>query len=225
MKLPFTTAQFLEVFKEYNTTVFPVQILLLLLAAFVIYLTMKTVRSSGKTITFVLSFFWAWMGVAYHLAFFAAINKAAYIFGALFIVESILLLVYSFAGSPSFSFRKQISGVTSAGLLTYALIVYPIVGYIGGHGYPYSPTFGLPCPTTIFTFAIFLLAQNRLPFYILVIPFLWTVIGFSAAFRLGIYEDVGLIVTGLLFLILNSIKRKSNHNTHVEWNKLHIEHH
>lgn len=27
-----------------------------------------------------------------------------------------------------------------------------------GDGYPLSPTFGLPCPTTIFTFGIFLLA-------------------------------------------------------------------
>lgn len=221
MKLPFTIDKFLEVFRRYNTAVFPVQILLLLLAALVVYLAIKTGRSSGKTIIFILSFFWAWMGIAYHLAFFAAINKAAYAFGALFILESILVLIYAFTASPSFSFSKQISGVFSAVLLIYALIIYPLLGYISGHGYPYSPTFGLPCPTTIFTLAIFLLARNKMPFYILVIPLLWTVIGSSAAVHLGIYEDAGLIVAGLLFLMLNSVKRKA----HVGGNKLHIEHH
>lgn len=187
------------------------QILLFLLAAFVIFQSFKQNKNSGRTITFTLAVLWAWMGIAYHIAFFAAINKAAYGFGALFVLESVLLLIYSFNGSPSFSFNKQISGVISGVLLAYTLVIYPLLGYISGHGYPYSPTFGLPCPTTIFTLAIFLLAQNRLPFYILLIPLLWTLIGSSAAFTLGIYEDIGLIVTGLIFSLLNFIKPKTWH--------------
>jgi hypothetical protein len=47
-----------------------------------------------------------------------------------------------------------------------------------------------------------------MPGYIIVIPFLWTIIGFSAAFTLGIYEDTALIISGLLFAVLNFIKPK-----------------
>jgi len=32
----------------------------------------------------------------------------------------------------------------------FALIGYPILNYIFDHFYPYSPTFGLSCPTVIF---------------------------------------------------------------------------
>ncbi|MDQ3844847.1 MAG: DUF6064 family protein [Bacteroidota bacterium] len=223
MKLPFTTEQFLEVFRKYNTTFFLLQLLFLLLAGYIIFLAVKGKRNSGKSITIIIACLWLWMGAAYHLAFFTAINKAAYLFGVLFIVQGILLLVYGLSTSPSFSFGKKTSGVTSAVLLIYALILYPLLGYLTRHGYPYAPTFGLPCPTTIFTFAMLLLAQNRWPFYMVMIPLLWSVIGFSAAFTLGIYEDTGLVVSALVFAILNFSKPKSNNTIHLQWNKLYTE--
>jgi len=208
MKLPFTREQFLEVFKQYNTQMFPVQIVFLLLAALVIYFVARTSERSGKFIFFILGFLWIWMGAVYHIGFFSAINEAAIAFGALFILEGVLLLIYAFRPTR-FSFHKNLTTVTSVALLAYSLVVYPIIGHLAGHDYPYSPTFGLPCPTTIFTLAILLLVQNKLPFHIVVIPLLWTVIGFSAAFSLGIYEDAALIVSGLVFVFLNSAKTKA----------------
>ncbi|MBD0285848.1 MAG: hypothetical protein ICV79_10555 [Flavisolibacter sp.] len=208
MKLPFTKEQFLEVFRKYNITFFPLQLLFLLLAAYIIFLAVKGKRNRGSTIAISLGCLWLWMGAAYHLAFFTVINKAAYGFGALFLLQGILLIVYGLKASPSFVFEKNLSGILGSVLLFYALIIYPLLGYADGHGYPYSPTFGLPCPTTIFTLAIFLLAPNRLPFYIVAIPLLWSVIGFSAAFTLGIYEDTGLVVSALVFAILHFTKPK-----------------
>ncbi|WP_373551173.1 DUF6064 family protein [Haliscomenobacter sp.] len=77
------------------------------------------------------------------------------------------------------------------------LIVYPILGYFLGHVYPSSPTFGLPCPTTVFTFGLLLLNGKKCPLAILIIPFTWSIIGFMAAFQFGIVEDTGLLVAGL----------------------------
>jgi hypothetical protein len=207
MKLPFNTQQFLDVFRSYNTTVYPLQVLFVLLAAIVIYLTLMKAKGNGKSILVVLAVFWFWMGAVYHIGFFSSINKAAYGFGALFIFQGILLLTHA-SKAPSFSFQKNISTLISTVLLVYALIVYPLLGYIAGHGYPYAPTFGLPCPTTIFTLAVFLLTVNRMPAYLIVIPLLWTVIGFSAAFTLGIYEDAMLVVSGLALAVLNFRKPK-----------------
>jgi uncharacterized protein DUF6064 len=81
----------------------------------------------------------------------------------------------------------------------YALLVYPLLGAVFGHSYPYSPMFGVtPCPLTIFTFGLLLWTRPRVPKYLLVIPLLWSLVGVSPALSLGIREDFGLLVAGLL---------------------------
>ena len=83
--------------------------------------------------------------------------------------------------------------------VVYAMVVYPIIGALSGHGYPNSPAFGLvPCPTTIFTFGLLLWSDRKVPKYLLVLPFVWSLIGFTAALTLGIREDYGLLVAGLV---------------------------
>jgi hypothetical protein len=48
-----------------------------------------------------------------------------------------------------------------------------------------------------------------MPMHLLIIPLLWSVIGFTAAFTLTIYEDIGLIVAGVTsFVLLISSNRK-----------------
>ncbi|HYV91648.1 MAG TPA: DUF6064 family protein [Chitinophagales bacterium] len=198
MRTPFTVDQFLEVFKNYNQAVFPLQILFYLIGVFAIYLAVKPNSKSDKIVAAILSFFWLWMGVVYHLIFFTAINTAAYLFGALFILQAILFLIYGvFQNKLSFRFHSDRYGIAGIVLILFALIIYPVLGYFLGHVYPSSPTFGLPCPTAIFTFGLLLLSAKKCPVTILIIPFIWSVIGFTAAFNFGIVEDTGLIVAGL----------------------------
>ncbi len=208
MKLPFTIRQFLEVFQKYNNAVYPLQILFMLLAALTIFIAFRGSKKHQKFILFILATFWLWMGVVYHIGYFSDINKAAFLFGALFILESILLFVYGLVRPVSFHFEKNTQSILSGILLSYSLVAYPLIGYFTGHGYPYSPTFGLPCPTTIFTLALFFVAQPGIPFYIAIVPLSWSAIGFSAAFSLGIYEDTALIISGLAFVLLYFLKTK-----------------
>ena len=199
MKTPFTVEQFLEVFKKYNETVFPMQIILYLMGTIAIYLIIKPTSRSNKIISGILAFLWLWMGVVYHLVFFTAINKAANLFGSIFILQAFLFLSFGvFQNKLSFKFHLDIYGFTGIILIVFALIGYPILGYMFGHRYPLSPTFGLPCPTTIFTFGLLLLTYKKCPVSILVIPFIWSVLGFSAAFHFGIVEDIWLLFSGLL---------------------------
>lgn len=207
MKLPFTAKEFLEVFKNYNTAVYPLQVVFLLLAAFVLLFLFNKNKGLQKFILYILGVFWLWMGIVYHIGFFSKINTAAYLFGALFILQSIFLFVAA-TKSITFSFCKNISSIAGILLALYALIIYPLIGYYSGHVYPNSPTFGLPCPTTIFTLSVFSLSEKRLPLYLIFIPILWSLIGFSAATTLGIYEDIGLLIAGLALAILNFTKPK-----------------
>ncbi len=211
MKTPFTVEQFLGVFKNYNEAVFPMQVVFYLLSAMAIYFTIKPAATSGKLISGVLAFLWLWMGIVYHLIFFTAITKAAYLFGAIFILQGILFLTFGlFQNKISFKFRADIYGVTGVILILFALIAYPLLGKALGHVYPSSPTFGLPCPTTIFTFGILLLSDKKCPVVILIIPFIWSIVGFMAAFNFGIVEDTVLLVSGLLSLPMLLIRNRKH---------------
>ena len=93
-----------------------------------------------------------------------------------------------------FAFRSDARGWAGAGLIAYALVGYPLVSLALGHRYPETPTFGLPCPTTIFTIGLLLFAVPPMPRSVLVVPVLWAVVGSTAAFLLGVYQDLGLLV-------------------------------
>lgn len=202
MTLPFTAEQFLLVFERYNLSVFPMQIPLLLLALAALALSFSEIRSKNRMIAGILAFFWVWTGIAYHLIFFTSINKGAYLFGGLFVLQGILFLSAGARGTLSFRFQKNVPAAVGAVFITYALVVYPALNYIFGHWWPYNPTFGLPCPTAIFTFGILLWTDKKVPGHILVIPVLWSLIGASAAVDLGIWEDLGLVISGVTGTLL-----------------------
>ncbi len=198
MKLPFTPEQFFGVFEQYNEAVWPAQVAIYIAAAIAFYLMLKPGKYSNKVISGVLALFWLWMGVVYHWSFFSSINSAARLFGALFVLQG---LIFIFEGiirnNLAFSFSKDWRSAVGIVLILFGPIIYPIMGHFLGHTYPNSPTFGLPCPTTIFTIGALLLA-NRPPRYVAVIPLLWSAIGFLAAISLGVKEDVSLLIAGLI---------------------------
>jgi len=210
MNIPFTIDQFLLVMQNYNVAVWPFQIILNLLAVTMVILSLKKTKRGDKINSSILAFLWIWIGLAYHLIHFTSINKAAYVFGILFILQGIIFILTGVIKDfISFKFIPSVYSIFGWIFILYALIIYPILGHSLGHVYPRSPTFGLPCPTTIFTFGILLFTDKRLPKYILIIPFLWSIIGVSAAINLRIYEDFGLAIAGILGVILIYIRDKN----------------
>jgi hypothetical protein len=211
MSVPFTTEQFLTVFVSYNRAVWPMQIFSYVLGALVIVFTMVKTGYARRIVMSVLAFFWIWMGVVYHIRFFSHINRAAYVFGGLFIVQAIIFSLFGTVREKMhFSFRQNLYGLTGALFILYAMVVYPLLGNALGHGYPKAPMFGVaPCPTTIFTFGILLWADRKVPIYFLIIPLIWSIIGFSAAISLGIREDIGLLVAGVGGTVLILIRNRS----------------
>ena len=69
--------------------------------------------------------------------------------------------------------------------------------------YPEMPMFGVtPCPVTIFTFGMLLLTTRPPSRWLLVIPFIWSLIGGSAAVLLGVPQDWALLASGLIAIPL-----------------------
>lgn len=211
MEVPFSITQFLDLFARYNRAIQPVQFLAYALGILSVVVAGRGGRHSGRIVFSILTLLWAWMGVVYHMLFFSRINPAAYIFGAFFIAQALLFLLFGVLSKRmTFRFTLNTSSVIGAILMTYAVIIYPLLNYVFGHAYPNMPVFGVaPCPVTIFTFGILFWAQEKLPKTLLVIPLLWSVIGVVAAIKLGVVEDYGLAIAGLVgvMLIING-KRK-----------------
>jgi hypothetical protein len=199
MNLPFTLSQFLGVFQAYNLAIWPLQILAYLLGLAMVYLVVKKSPYSNQLTSGGLSLMWLCVGILYHITYFSAINKAALIFGTVFVIQAIIFLVFGVI-KPKMNYAVKSDAYSYIGLffILYAMVIYPILGYLFGHIYPQSPVFGVtPCPVTIFTFGILLLS-DRVPGYVIIIPFIWSLFGFSASSTLGIKEDIGLIVAGLV---------------------------
>lgn len=164
MSIPFSKDQFLGVFEQYNLAVWPVSISAYLLGIAGLLLAIKKRKYSDQIICSILSFLWFWSGGVYHWMFFTSINPLAYGFGVLFVIQSILFLLAGvFKSNISFQFKLDRYSITGSLFMLYAMVIYPILGYLLGHGYPQSPTFGVPGPTTIFTFGLLLWTGKRIP--------------------------------------------------------------
>lgn len=197
--MPFTIEQFFRVFEQYNQTIFPMQFLLILVAIVAIALAANPKPFTNKTISGLLGFLWLWAGVVYHLTFFTEISPPAYLFGALFVFQGWLFL-YEGVTKNRLSFRvsQKNYGILGAIFIVYALVIYPLLGYALGHIFPAFPTFGTPCPTTIFTYGLLLWTDKKVPFKLLVIPVLWSIVGTSAALSFGVKEDFGLLIAATM---------------------------
>jgi hypothetical protein len=196
--MPFTQAQFFDVLVRYNQAVWPTQLVLTALAVVMAGLVLRGGRAASTAVSAALALLWAWTALAYHWAYFTAINPAAWAFGALFLVGAASFAWSGVvAGKLDFMCRKDARGWVGGGLVVYALLLYPAVAWLAGHRYPAMPTFGLPCPTTIFTIGVLLFVKD-LPRWILVAPLAWATVGSTAAFEFGMHEDQGLIAAGLV---------------------------
>ena len=128
-----------------------------------------------------LAILWSVNGIGYRLMFFAPINPIAPVFAAFSVLQAVLLLAS--ATQPGDQ-RPRRDFRSIAGLMTivHALAIYPVLGLWAGHGLMAGPMFGVaPCPTTIFTLGILMIARGRRVVWLSIIPVLWSLIGLSGA--------------------------------------------
>ncbi len=216
MRIPFTAEQFFGMFQSYNLAIWPMHLVAYALGLAVVILALRRTGLSDRVISAVLALFWAWNGIAFHVGYHSQINPIAVLFGALFVVQVALFLFFGVV-------RQDLTYTPGRGLLSwaggllilYAMVIYSLIGVAVGHTYPAAPMFGVaPCPTVIFTFGILLWTNGRLPKGLVVIPFLWALLGWNAAQPpFNVREDFGLLVAGVLgtgLLLWYGFKQRRN---------------
>ena len=198
--LPFNTQQFLDLFVSYNAAIWPVQIIAYGLGFVALAALRLRHPKREQTILAVLASLWAWNAIAYQLAFFTRINPAAFGFAALFALQALVLAICTIR-TPDLRFEIEGNwrSFAAMALIAYAMLLYEALALWAGHGLMQGPIFGVaPCPTTIFTAGILLLGHGSMLKWLSIIPVLWAVVGTSAAVLLGITEDLGLGVAGVI---------------------------
>jgi hypothetical protein len=198
--LPFTLDQFISILVAYNQAIWPAQIVAYVIGLAMLGLFFRPGLMANRLIAGGLVLMWAWTGIAYHWLQFTTINSAAYGFAALFVVQAAVLFYCGVMRDRlRFGIENGPAAILGAVYVVYAIALYPLIGMWTGHIYPDSPVFGVtPCPVTIFTFGLLLMTTARVPWPVLVIPLLWSLVGGSAAFLLGIQQDWLLLVSGII---------------------------
>lgn len=197
--LPFTHDQFIGVFAGYNEAVWPAQVVANLAAVLALVAIALRRPWSGRVVAWVLALMWAWTGVAYHGLHFSTINAAARLFAGAFVLQALALSWWAWRRPPELAFGLGLQRGVGLALIAYAMAAYPVLGLALGLRYPAMPTFGItPCPLTLFTFGVLLLARSATPLWLLVIPVLWSLVGGSAAFLLRVPQDWVLLFSGIV---------------------------
>jgi hypothetical protein len=191
VSLPFTTEQFLAVFAAYNRSLWLFPLALWILAAGSA-IALARARDASRLLGVVLAVQWAWAGLAYHAAFFTAINPAAWLFGAAFLIQSAALAWFAVAQPRLHLSPRGAARHVAAWVLMLYSLAYPGLVLLDGHRYPEAPTFGVPCPTTLLTIGVLLAADPPWPRAIAIIPIAWAIIAGSSAVTLGVRADLML---------------------------------
>jgi hypothetical protein len=213
MLLPFTFEEFLEMLARFNTDWWPVHLIMYALAVTAIYFAIRKTRWSAKVVTGILVFFWIWVGTLFNLLYFSRLFPMAYLFVVMFILEGIILASAGLFGNRlTFRVKADLFGLIGAILIIYALIGYPLIANFTGRGYPHLLLAGMmPCPTAIFTLGLLLWTEKPIPKIVPVIPVVYALTGFVPV-KLGVVEDIGLIMAGIATGILLIYRERSSNN-------------
>lgn len=201
MNLSFNLERFLILLQNYNLAFWPLQTAAYVLGAVALVLATRKTKQPGFLIMAILACFWLWTGGVFNLLFFRPFYPRAVVFAVLFIVQGVVFALAA-AGKPKieFSFKPGVQSAVALLMASYALVGYPLLETIWGRGYPRTLPFGLvPCPTTLFTLAILLLADRKVPWLIWAIPVFYS-FGGVVPIASGIHEDIGLVAGGVMAL-------------------------
>jgi hypothetical protein len=206
---PFTAEAYFSLFEAYNRAVWPAQLVAYALGLAVLILALRPVAAGGRIALLVLAGFWLWNGIAYHLLYFLQINFAALGFAALFVLQGVMLAALALRRGRGFGFRAGLIGWSGLACVLFALVVYPLLAWTAGHGWPRAAVFGVaPAPTTVFTFGVLLMLEGG-ALMLAVIPLLWALAaGTAAVVRLDIAEDSSLLVAGIAGFALLAWRRR-----------------
>lgn len=203
--IPFTAEVLFSLYGRYNTAWGVIPIAGYALCILALIMALRPFSASGRIISAILAAIWIWIGAVFHFGAMAPLNWGAWIFGAVFILEGVLL-AWQGGVRERLDIRllPGLRGTAGLALLAFAL-AYPALEMGLGYRWPQLQLPGtLPAPTVLATIAFLLMTQSRgAAIGLAIIPLLWALIDGAASAVLGIWQDVAMaLATAAAFLLL-----------------------
>jgi len=207
--MPFSLEMLLDYFAVYNERIWPMQLVGYVAGLLILIPLFRPGKAWNRVVTGVLALLWLWVGLVFWMQ---AASQMAMLYApaALFVVQGALFLNALVRGHITYGPAGRVATIIGLAFIAYALAGYPLVGLWVGHVYPHtilSPLF--PCPAIVLTFGLLLFARG-VPRHLLVIPTLWAVSG-VLWFYLGMFEDAGLVIAGVVGVILLAARERAAH--------------
>ncbi len=204
---------FYSTLQSYNETFWPMIIITFLLGIVVVYLAARKSGSSSKVISAILSFLWIWSGIVFFIIYYGSMEVEFlglvmpgvwYLGGVLFLFQGVLFLIFGVVKSRlSFRLGGDWRSVVGALMIVYAMVIYPVIGFLTGYGYPRYPVFGIaPCPLTIFSLGLFQWSDRKMPLAVVLVPFIWGLMGIMPVLALNVWADIGELLSAIIGLPL-----------------------
>jgi len=185
----------------YNNSIFPMQIIILVVAMVLTYfLFAKPSAKMDKITKGYLAFAFAWVGLVFPIHGFSKI-----IFTIYYLVLSSLFIIDIFSIKIEFKLPETNGKKCFVlFLIISAFVLYPLIEYIAGHSYPGISLFGVvPCPTIIFSLTLLIGSIPKVDkkiFILLILPAISY--GFIVPITLGVWADLILLVAGIYSLVI-----------------------
>lgn len=225
--IPYSLQVFITLLSEHVAAVWPWPAISLLVAFILMLFISLGFAFVSSFVSIYLAFIWAWVGIVYHIRFYASLNWAGTLFGVMFLAQAILIIWFTFVRSPpAFQLVQTKTRILAIPVLIYLLVMHPFLGKnafnlvalgdldsIGS--FDFSGSYQLvgvtPDATNLFTLAVFSLSVSGVSRLVLVIPLLWCLFSVYWAWLLGAFGKLLLPTLSILILamlIANSIKQQ-----------------
>lgn len=189
--LLFSPRVYWRMFELHNQSVWPLQILALLLGAAILVWVVRPHPWSSRAIVAILAVAWMWVAWAFLWSRYSTINWAAAYVAPAFGFQALLLGWFAgVRGHVHFEVSRSVSGATGFMLLLYALILHPFLAKFAGRPFAAAEVFGIaPDPTAIATLGLITMASGRgWVRLLLIVPLAWCLVSWATLYTMGAPE-------------------------------------
>jgi len=196
----FTPKTYFRLIEIYNISIWPIQLVALLLSCIIAVLVWRRPICSGKIIASILALSWLWVAWAFHLQRFADIHWVATYYAVGFVIQA-SLLIWIGVIRDRLTMNSVESLVQKLGISTliFALFIQPLLTLFFGENRNQVELFGItPDPTVIATIGLLMLINVRKHWWIYIIPLSWCLISGATLWVLESNYYFVMFVVGIL---------------------------
>jgi hypothetical protein len=180
--LMFSARNWARLLESAHRDLWPLQLLLVAIALAMLVAAWRRPAASARWCLVVLALTWVGVAWSFHWTRFAAINTAAPWFAAAWIAQAVLLLAWAWRARATDDGRPRLAGLVIA---LVALAGYPLLAPLTGRPWSQAELVGLtPDATALFTVGLLAALPLRRRAWLLALPVLWLVVGWTTAWLL-----------------------------------------